>query len=254
MKRWCYAGWIAALCACSSGTEGKIVQVELVMQPVAEAEAALGSFETATGWQVTLEQAVLALSGIYGYAPEKEPSAIARLSRLFVPVAHAHGGYDPVTGRRVRVELVEPMMVDLLDADGLDLGVVEAEAGTVETFAIEIAAPSPDLPEEMHGHQAWIAGEARRDDEVVRFAGGLDVPDVALTRRIEASADDVVLEEDSTLVLSVRPSVWLREANFDRLEPAAGDEPRAITAESQVSRAWFIGVRSPAAFSAERDP
>jgi hypothetical protein len=249
MNRSSIAGLCACLCACGGGTEGRIVQVEVAVQPVAESGAALGSFETATGWQVTLDEAEVLLSAIYGFAPDEEPSAIAQLERLFVPVAHAHGGYDPVTGQRVRVEVLQRTTVDLLAEDGLELGAVEAEAGAVEKFAVEIGASSTDLPAALHGHQAWVSGEARRDGEIVRFEGGLDVPDEALTRRIEAKATDVDLDEGGRLVIGIRPSAWLRDANFDRLDPGEDDAPRAITADNQVGRAWFIGARSPAGIS-----
>jgi hypothetical protein len=234
---------------CASGTEGRIVQVHLALQAESEADRAPGVFETDTGWEVRLDRADLALSAIYAFAPEREPSVMARVSRWIVPVAHAHGGHDPLSGKRVRAELVEPLAIDLLADEPRDLGTIEAEAGPVDALAVDIAEPASPLTDELDGHQAWVSGEARRGDELVRFEGGLKISDRDLTRRIETNVADLELDDGDALVISIRPSVWLRAAEFDRLATTADDEPRVITPETQVGRAWFIGVRSPAAFS-----
>jgi hypothetical protein len=238
--------------ACASGTEGRIVPVQLAVQSEAEPDRALGSFETRTGWEVTLVRAELALSAIYAFAPDQEqPSVMARLSRAIVPVARAHGGHDPLTGKRVRAELVEPIVVDLLDDGRRELAEVQAEAGSIDAVAVDIAAPESSVTGELDGNQAWIEGEAQRGEVRVRFAGGVQIPDEGLTRRVENKLERAApsLDAGDTLVLGLHARVWLDGAEFDRLEPADGDEPRTITPESQVGRAWFVGVRSPAALS-----
>jgi hypothetical protein len=254
MKRSHFALSLLTLCGCASGTEGRIVRVELAVQAEPEPERELGAFETATGWEVTLDRAELALSAIYAFAPEQEPSVMARLSRLIVPVAHAHGGHDPLSGKRVRAELIEPLAADLLSEGRLELGEIEAEAGAVAALAVDIASPSSPATAELDGHQAWVSGEARRGDARIRFAGGLQIPDDGLMRRVETMVADLELEDGEKLVIGIRPSVWLRQAEFDRLAPGADGEPAAITAESQVGRALFIGARSPAAFSMNAIP
>jgi hypothetical protein len=237
--------------ACASGTEGRIVPVQVAVQSQAEPDRALGSFETRTGWEVTLDRAELALSAIYAFAPDQEPSVMAQLSRAIVPVAHAHGGHDPLTGKRVRAELIEPLVIDMLDDRRRELAEVQAEAGSVEAVAVDIAAPGSSVTDELEGDQAWVEGEAQRGELRVRFAGGVQIPDEGLVRRVEAKLERAGpgLDAGDILVLGLRARVWLDNAEFDRLEAADGDEPRTITADSQVGRAWFVGVRSPEALS-----
>lgn len=236
----------AALCACGGETAGRVIDIHLRVQPEAEPGRELGEFTTDTGWEVELDEATLAIGSMYAFAPASGPGAMAWLSDLLVPVAHAHGGFDPASGLRARAELLEPVAIDLLAADGQELSDVEAEAGALAKLALDIAKPDADLPEAVHGHQAWVAGEATRGAERVRFEGGLDIPDEGLKRRIETEVEGIELEDGGTLVLSLRPSRWLHDANFDRLAAPAEGEPAEITRESQVGRAWLIGARSPA--------
>ncbi|HMI93564.1 MAG TPA: hypothetical protein VK509_19460, partial [Polyangiales bacterium] len=129
---------------------------------------------------------------------------------------------------------------------------VSAEAGPTDGLSLELIGPADDLPEGLHGHSAWVAGDAERDGVTVRFEGGLDLPDKGAIRRVESVESHVLIDEGQTLLLRANPSRWLMEADFSRLDPPAGeDEPSAITAEDQVGRAWHIGVRNPAAFLVE---
>lgn len=248
------AGLALALVACASGTDGRIVAARFAVQAEAEPDRALGEFETATGWTVTLDRAELALSAVYAFAPDERPDVVAQVSRLLVPVAHAHGGHDPLTGKRVRAEWIEPVVVDLLDGELRVLGEVDAEAGAIDTVAVDLAAPGADVAVDLGGRQIRVSGEARRGGERIAFEGGLRVPGDGLTRRVEARAPAIELDQGDTLVLGLRPSVWLRDAAFDRLADAGAGEPRAITAESQVGRALFLGARSPDGLSLSLAP
>ena len=51
-------------------------------------------------------------------------------------VARAHGGTDPLNGRRVRAEWLSQVAFDVLSADPRHLGTVDAETGPVATAAI----------------------------------------------------------------------------------------------------------------------
>ncbi len=236
----------AALSACGGETGGRVIDIHLRVQPEAEPDRPLGEFTTATGWEVTLDQATLAVGSMYAFASVESPGAMAWLSDLLVPVARAHGGFDPASGLRARAELLEPVAIDLLAPDGQELPDVEAEAGALAKVALDIAKADDELPEALHGHQAWVAGEATRGEERVRFEGGLDIEGEGLQRRIETDVEGIELEEGGTLVLALRPSRWLRDANFDRLAAPATGEPATITPTSQVGRAWLVGARSPA--------
>jgi hypothetical protein len=235
--------------ACASGTEGRIVSVRFALEAEAEPDRPLGGFVTRTGWTVTLERAEIALAAAYGFAPEREPAAISRIMRALVPVARAHGGHDPLSGKRVRAEWLGPAVVDVLDERARDLGEVDAEAGAVASLAVDIAAPSAGRTAELAGRSVYVAGVAERAGEQVHFAGGIELAGEGLLRRIEITGLELTLDEGDTLRIGIRPSIWLGDAEFARLEPTGDDEPRPITPEDQVGRALFRGVRSPAALS-----
>lgn len=231
--------------ACASQTQGEVIELDWQL----EADAAANrDFVTDTGWQVHLEDAQIAIEAVAALAPERETvDALATLGRFFVPVAHAHGGHDEATGRRVRADWTAPLVFDALNDDVVQLGTLPAEAGSVELFKLEIARASSKATEALHGHQAYLRGRAERDGEVVEFEGGLDVDDKEATRRVEARVD-FELGAGGTITLDLRVVEWLRDASFERLPPGPRDEPAAITRDNQVGRAWFIGARSPAAF------
>lgn len=250
-----WALWLLGLsCACGSDTEGQSISIGWTVANVANESR---SFTTDTGWQVILDEARVGLDAVFAIAPASEKQgAVAFLSQLLVPVAHAHGGHDDASGLRVRAELLDPLVVDVLADAPKRLGRLPAEAGDVATIKVELARPDSDLPDSLHGFQAYVRGMAEKDGERVPFAGGVHIADDEPSRRVEMPVK-FELDEGGTLTLAVHAAEWLREAEFDRLPGAAdADEGagREITADSQVGRAWAIGVRSPAAFDVTWKP
>jgi hypothetical protein len=231
-------------CACGSDTAGETISVRW---DVARATEESRSFTTDTGWQVTLSEARVGVESVFAIAPAADKlGAVARLSQLFVSVAHAHGGHDDANGLRVRAELIEPLVVDALSDETVKLDGDSAEAGEIGTIKIELARPGSKLPDSLHGFQAYVRGTADKSGATVPFSGGLHIADTEPARRIEAPVK-FALTEGGTLTLAVHADEWFREAEFDRLTD--GDAgAREIGADDQVGRAWAIGVRSPAAF------
>ncbi len=237
---------LALASACGGDTEGESIAVRW---QVAGTNDAAQTFTTDTGWDVTLEEARIALDSVFAIAPPA-PSrgAVARLSELFVSVAHAHGGHDDADGLRVRAEWLDPFAIDALRDRPERLGTVLGEAGDIATIKLEIAKSAEKLPDSLHGFQAYVRGVAEKDQLRIPFAGGVHVSEAEPARRIEAKVK-FALSDGGALVLAVHPEEWLREAAFDRLPEAEdGGADRQITADSQAGRALRIGVRSPAAF------
>jgi hypothetical protein len=239
---------LASAVACGGGTAGEIVILELGLESLTDEGDAASTFTTDTGYEVALEEARLAIGPAYFYAPIQEPR-VATLRELLRPVARAHGGHDPVNGRRVRAELLDQQALDLLVPGVQALGAVDAEAGAVDEVAVVLDPPRSDLARSMNGHHAWVRGTATKDGEMIRFAGGLDLPDEGLTRRVEGIAAELTLAEGGVLVLGVRLHRWFHGAHFDRLE-VDDDGVAQITAESQVRGAWLLGVRSAQSYEA----
>jgi hypothetical protein len=242
--------WLALASACGGETEGQSIALRW---QVAGSDAAT-AFTTDTGWQVTLDEAQIALESISAIAGEPQSrGAVAFLSDLLVPVAHAHGGHDDASGRRVRAEWLDPLAVDALAAAPERLGSVLAEAGDVTTIKLELARSADQLPEALHGFQAYVRGTAEKAGTSVPFAGGVHVAEDEPARRVETKVK-LELSDGGALVLAVHAEEWLREAEFERLPEAGEGAEREITATSQVGRAMLIGVRSPDAFEVTYQP
>lgn len=230
---------------CGGETAGESIAVRW---QVAGADDAAKTFTTDTGWNVTLDEARVGIDSVFAIAPEaKSRGAVARLTDLFVSVAHAHGGHDDAEGRRVRAEWLDPIAVDALQDSAERLGTVPGEAGDIATIKLEIAKSADALPAALQGFQAYVRGTAEKDQLHIPFAGGVHVAEDEAARRVETKVD-FSLRDGGALAISVHPEEWLREAEFDRLPEAGDGAVREIATDNQVGRALLIGVRSPAAF------
>jgi hypothetical protein len=243
--------WLTLASACGGETAGESITLRW---QAAGADDTAKTFTTDTGWQVTLDEAQLGLESISAIASEPQSrGAVAFLSDLLVPVARAHGGHDDANGRRVRAEWLDPVALDALAAEPRRLGNVIAEAGDIATIKLELARSADALPGSLHGFQAYVRGSAEKDGARVPFAGGVHLAADEPARRVETKVK-FELFDGGALVVSVHPEEWLREAEFGRLPEADDGADREIPADSQVSRAMSIGVRSPDAFEVMYQP
>src|SRR5262245_53817825 len=95
---------LAAACG-GSGTGGEAVQYTLGFESMAADGATPGHFTTASGWDVELDEARIALGPVYLFNNEPPSAALLpRIMRWVVPVAHAHSGFDEFDGGTVRGE------------------------------------------------------------------------------------------------------------------------------------------------------
>lgn len=219
--------------ACMSGTGGEIVDIELALGgDTAE------SFETSMGWTVTLEEARVALGPVYAFAPRDEPIAQLRL----LPVARAHGGFDPLDGRKVRTELLEQTIVDALDPSLVAM-TLPAESGPVTELRVVLLPAAAGDVAPLQSHQALMRGVARRDDTEVEFEGAIDLPE---DQREVGNIDAVgTVAAGARLELRVDAAHWVDGIDFSRLAPSG-----EINEGSQAYGAWRVGLRSPSAFEA----
>ena len=238
----------AVLLAMACGqTEGQVVTVDVAL----ETSDAPTSFTTNTGWEVRLDEARIALGPLFAFAPRFEGRTMATLHAFLFPVARAHGGTDPLNGRRVRAEWLSQVAFDATPGTNpLVLGTIEAESGQVDAVTITLDPPGSANAAAMHDHHLWARGEASKGDRTIRFEGGLDIPDEGLSRRVEDIPIDAFLEEGGRWTITVRPEEWFQDADFDRLTEQSADGVYLITPESQVRSAWFLGARSSRAYAA----
>ena len=242
--------WLSLLMlatACSSETPGRNVPVVWQLdQNLAGDEA---DFDTDTGYHVHLDEARLALGAVYAYsaAPSSvRAMASMQLERWFVSVAHAHGGLDAESGRKVLAELPQLTIVDPLAPEPWFSDITVAEAGTVDAVKLEFAESGPS---ELHGGSVFVRGQAERAGETLRFEAAVSLDAAVKARSVDLTGLNETLDTDVVLHIAVHPREWFRLCELDQLPAALADEPVQVTADTQVGRALVIGVRSPDAFS-----
>jgi len=238
---------VAALWGCiacgTSGTGEEVVPFTLAI----ETDPVGRRFTTATGWEVELEEAHIALGAVtlYSNAPPTA-SWMERLRGWFVPVAHAHAGFDEYEGGTVRGELLEPVVLDLLGEGRPFEAALEGIAGPVRSVSLELrtVAAAP-----LSGAHARVRGTASRDGEVIRFEGGLALPADAKSRRVTGIPAELTLADGAEVRLVVHPQRWFADADFSSLPEAGEGGVRPIPTDSQVHAAWYLGARGWGAFT-----
>lgn len=243
-------GALAATLACEAGTGGRRAHFDLAV-----ATAGAATFRTSTGWDVTLESACISLGPLYLFA---EPSVTAKLQRraydLLVPTAHAHPGVDHFYGGEVRGEWLDQIVVNAVDPTPVELGAFEGIAGDVRSATLGVYPPKPTIDAPcLRGHHAYVVGVARQADRVIAFEGGLDIEAVGDRRRV-AIATTLLVDDGERVVVSVDPRPWLDQAKFEELAVDEASGRAQITAESQASLAWQLGIHTAGAFAVLNAP
>jgi hypothetical protein len=236
--------------ACGGETPGELVTIELALRSEPADAESVASFETDTGYAVTLEEASVRIGPIFAFSPEalaaKSP-LWERLQASFVSTAHAHGGIDLVSGRVVRAEWLEPVTLDALETETQLLGEIQAEQGVVDAITLELSRGGRE------GAQIVVRGAAEQDEAQLSFEGALTLEDDPVSaRRVELVHEDIEITEGGRLTIVVHPDRWLRGAELARAP--VEDGVATISADSQPGRAFAIAARSPAAFSIEWRP
>jgi hypothetical protein len=259
-----FACLASAGCADGSGTGGRSVFFDVAVQPP-EYMSDGGSFTNERGWEVELDEAVIALGPVYvweqpGYAGlardhelDLSVDPVAWLGELVVPTAHAHPGDTHFDGGTLRGEYLDQVAFDLLGGEAAVLGTARGIAGDIGSLTIVLDPPNAATRgqvDDLRGFHAWVSGRARRGREIVEFEGGLAIPPEGIQRQVDGVPIDGELDDDGTLVLGVSPHAWFGDADFATLDtPNETGDRMVIEPTSQVANAWFIGARTTDAFS-----
>ncbi|AKU92046.1 hypothetical protein [Vulgatibacter incomptus] len=243
--------WVAlalAACACGgSGTGGREVGFALGAESVPRGDAAPGRFTNRLGWDVSLEEARIAVGPIYLLTNPPPSARNFRLLDWIAPRAYAHSGFDDFDGGEVKGELLTQFVFDALHAGVQPIADLRGIAGPVRAVNLGLEPPKPGT-DGLHGHHAWVVGTATRGEETVRFRGGLDLPEGTF-RKVVGIPADVELDDGSLVVLELHLERWFDEADFSTLGPADAEGVRTIAPDGQVRGAWFIGARGYGTFS-----
>lgn len=208
------------------------------------------SFTSGLDWEVTLTQASLATGPFYYYRGEAAVSAL--FSTFALKSAHAHPGhYD--SGDALG-QMLEPYSVDLLAGEATfpeGSGVTGLYRSAEFSFASPAAGP---LAEELSGAVALVAGRASKADEDTRYFRGAatlaDIEKSAAEGRVQGCVlEEVEVEGDGVLHVSVAPHAWFNLVDFSKLEPGTEGEPSEFEAGSQPSTAFSQGLAQIAAYS-----
>lgn len=240
---------VAVGSACDAGTGGALVMLDVQAVSTPEGVSPLGVVTTDTGWSVVLTEARLVVGSVYAFAPD--PDALSILRSIVGPsIARAHGGIDPLSGRTVRAQRLDPFVLDLLDATPVDLGAAPAVAGRVDSLELRLLPPSATLTAAAHGHHAYLAGTATRGAVVVDFEGGIDIADDGTQRRVEGIPIDATFDEGGELTIEAHVASFLQGILFDTLpaaDPVTGVSP--LAPGSQAYEAVWLGVRNPLSYA-----
>lgn len=238
------------VCACDANTGGRPIQFSLGVAGEAPVGTTTpGRFVTSTGWEISLEEACIAVGPVYFFAGAGH---LARLHRWLVPQAHAHPGDNHFAGGEVRGEWLGQVALDALRATPLPLGMQNGLEGDVRSFSLWLEPPKGALAQDpcLRGHHAYARGVAHKDATVVPFVGALDLDDVGTNRRVEGLPFAANLTNEAAVVLGARPASWFDLADFGTLDTRDAEGRFVITPTTQVRRAWFIGARGSGSFSA----
>ena len=202
-------------------------------------------FTTHSGWDVTVTDAHLVVGSIFVIAPR----ATALLRLLSMPVALAHGGADEFATLGILAEWLERASLNLLSTTPTTLGVGRGIAGTIGSAEVDIDPPPAAIAGATRGHQAWVAGSARRASTTIAFEGGLDIADLTIARRVQGIPASGSIDDGSTITITAHLRSWLDQMQFDRLDAPTTGTTRQIVSGTQPYNAWVLGARTVTAFA-----
>ncbi len=254
-------------------TLGRPVLFEIGLEVDAGDDDDPASFSTATGWEVELEQAVIAVGPIYLY--ENRPIAsvpddasewglqalVSGVGELLLPTAHAHAGDNIFDGGVLKGEMLHQIAFDLLAAPSrVGLGTARGIAGPVGSFSVILWEPTGQTlgaTDALGDYHAYVSGTASKDGQTIAFEGGVVIPDIGVNRRVDGLAADFELDDDGLFIVSLDPAAWFDSANFELLlsQSEPDDQGRyALHEDTQVAIAWTQALRRPRSWSGRWEP
>jgi hypothetical protein len=243
-----------AMTAClDAGTGGRAITIDFAVTSAPAQDRALGVFDTADGWRVSLQEAHVALGPVYLFENPGALSTLARLpsalSHALIPAAHAHAGDNQFAGGAVLGELAEFLVVDALSEGAQRFEDRAAVFGAPRSFSLRLPAEPITQGAPLQGHQAFVRGTATRNDESVCFLGGA-TPESDARRDVSGLPFAGTLDDGVTVNLTLYPHAWLESARLDDVTATDSEGCLVITEGDAVSAAWSAALRSAASFSA----
>lgn len=244
------AGAVAS--GCGDSTTGQRIALHT---KVTAGEEATKAFKNAYDWSITLSKAYLSVGELYYFdGPPVVASYRPRAPRglggfLGFRTAHAHPGH--YTEGDALGQMLTPTTVDILKDSELPDG--DGVTGTYRSARFEFASPpAGDLAADVDGHLVVVEGEAKKGAETRLFRLTADKADI-LNADGNPYVEGCIFEEteipaDGTVVLTLRPSVWLDQVDFEAVAESPDGKPVEIPAGDTAHKAFGRGLQKGTGF------
>jgi hypothetical protein len=250
-------GLALATQACSSengdSTGGKrvVLHTRVTIEP-----AALETFESALGWQVTLSKA-LTSAGPFYYFDGTPPLVLGEQARgwqyaarwLGLGRAHAHPGH--YQAGNALGEMREASSLDLL-AGAVDFPDGNGVSGIYRSARFTFSEPTGPAEAALGGHSVVAEGLAEKGEERRYFRAVADLAGIeksAADGHVEGCEfNEVDVQDDGTVTATINPVIWFDLVDFTDAEVGSADAPAELPAGSQPRIAFLLGVTQLSAY------
>jgi len=259
-------GALPSACGSGEGTTGK----RIALSVKASSPEATRPLANAVGWTVSLSKALVATGNLYYFdgatifsaapgAPARDrhasPLRDGAVDLLGVRRAFAHPGhYVPGTARG---QLLVGSSIDLLADNSLGSG--DGVSGITRSATFSFQSPAVGaFAGELGAHVAVLEGTATKGGESRTFRAEIDAADVANTRNLPVVEgcpfEEVDMEADGAVTLTVKVSLWFDQAEFDATPKGAAGE-RVLLAEADPARRALVrGMKAGQAYAFAYSP
>lgn len=253
-----FLGILPALVGCEEDTqEGATSGHRIVLKTRLEAPEIATPFTNSQGWKITLKSASIATGAFYYFdgtpaftqAPSLPPKS--RWATLLGPsIAWAHPGhYIPGNARG---QMLKEWSADLFagvaelpDGDGI--------TGLYRSARFSFATPStgPEVTR-LGANVIMVQGFAEKGDSGIYFSASTDLNTLS-SRAADGyvqgcTLDEVDVQGDGTLRVTLQPSVWFHLVDFSGLEPGSQEAPTALPARENAHIAFLTGLAQISAY------
>lgn len=232
---------LIGLLACTQAkTSGEYADFSLVVQGSGEVE-----FENDDGWNITLDDAYLAIGPLYLYDGEAMAKRWSLIRPAYACGAHAQFAYGNTLG-----ELLEQYAVDLL-SEPYEIGIINGIAGTIQSAELhlhpagEVTAGNSSNFDKLEGESLYLAGIAEKEQDLVPFEILATIPDDGTSRIVSNIEGSVEINEK--VILNIDLGEILSQVDFSTL--TQNGNKYVLEEQSQAWTAIIMGLKSRYSYS-----
>lgn len=224
----------------------RVVSADDLEQPV----------HTSRGWSVSFSRIALSTGAMY-YFDGEPPDLATRVPQrtlprwLTIPHAHAHPGH--YQAGNAMGQMLEPAAFELGN-QAVVLPSGEGITGAYRSAALYFrTAASGELAPFLGNHAIVVEGTADKDGESRPFRASATLGDVTNANGNPAVEGSVFtpadVAGDGTVVLRIKPSVWIDQVDFSELPPGSPDFVDLPTGGAAHQAFTLLGVTRASAYT-----